>query len=158
MGGELADLLVHVSDINHPDDKLQRATVIKALSDLSLPKSTIKSMLTIGNKYDLAQSNGVEIPSCDLVVSVKTGHSMNALFKLMDQRLCRKLDKKAFTFRTLTGGEEYSWLRANANIMNQVVEESDQNYTLCKVVISDADLGKYMKFGDITIMNYNFLK
>ena len=48
-----AHLIIHVCDISHPDNIVQRKIVLKTLQELNVPPSKLESMITVYNKSDL---------------------------------------------------------------------------------------------------------
>lgn len=48
----LADVLVHVRDISHPETKRQKVTVLQQLRDLNLPEKLINNVIEVCNKCD----------------------------------------------------------------------------------------------------------
>ena len=49
----LADLLIHVRNISHPDHVAQNANVQRILQTLQMPSKLMNSIITVGNKVDL---------------------------------------------------------------------------------------------------------
>lgn len=56
----LADLVVHLSDVSHPDVKNQRLTVLKTLKDMQLGSKLSTTMIEVGNKIDKMKKNKKE--------------------------------------------------------------------------------------------------
>lgn len=56
-----AHLIIHVCDISHPDNIVQRKIVLKTLEELNVPASKLDSMITVYNKADLmGQKKSIE--------------------------------------------------------------------------------------------------
>ena len=49
----LADLLIHVRNVSHPDHVAQNANVQRILQTLQMPSKLMNSIITVGNKVDL---------------------------------------------------------------------------------------------------------
>lgn len=49
----IQDILVHVTDVSHPDAELQKATVLSTLRGLRLPPALLESALEVHSKVDL---------------------------------------------------------------------------------------------------------
>lgn len=49
----IQDVLVHVTDVSHPDAELQKATVLSTLRGLHLPPALLESALEVHSKVDL---------------------------------------------------------------------------------------------------------
>ena len=48
----LADVLIHVRDVSHPDTIAQNRNVLQTLGSLNMPKRLLDNMITVGNKID----------------------------------------------------------------------------------------------------------
>lgn len=145
-----SDLIVHVLDSTHPDHRLQYATVIKALGSLKISKNLLETRLTIGNKADLLDPTQpkMNLPKCDLNVSVLKGTSMSELVEMIDRQLVTNLKHEVSVIRVENGGKKYSWLRKNTTIVECKADETDENYLICRVIMSPAATGRwYKQFG-----------
>lgn len=48
----LADVLIHVRDVSHPDTISQNKNVLATLKSLKMPQGLLDNMITVGNKID----------------------------------------------------------------------------------------------------------
>lgn len=143
-----SDLIIHVLDVNHPDHRLQFATVLNSLKSLEIPKKLMETKITVGNKIDLLPDNHETKNSpdhCDVHVSVTKGTNLQHLIANIDSRLTKNLGCKILTIRVENGGRKYNWLRKNSTILACHADESDHNYLICEVSMSSSSIGRWRK-------------
>lgn len=142
-----SQLIVHVVDVSHPDFRLQYSTVMDALRSLSISKKLLNTKVTVGNKIDRLHDEGKSkiLKDCDVCVSVTAGTNMSYLVDIIDQGLTRNADLMEETFRVKTGGHRYQWLKKNSTIVDCKIDDSDPNYLICGVRISQMMLGRWRK-------------
>lgn len=160
---QVSNLIVHVLDISHPDQRLQYATVINALKSLEVPKLLLDTKITVGNKVDLLNETTTleEAKNCDFQVSITKGQNMEDLATEIDSRLSGNMGYKVIDFRVENGGQKYTWLRKNGSILNCELDSNDANYLICKVNMKISTMGRWRKkFGleDILTHRDEFFK
>jgi GTP-binding protein HflX len=145
----LADLIIHVQDVSHPDLKNQRQTVYSTLKDMGINDKLLVTMAEVGNKIDKLQHPEQECvqlaKSVDLMISATKETNLNALKHELEKRLLVNMGCFLSRVRILTGGEEYCWLLRNGIILSAEVDDSDQNYTFMDIRFTEAVAGKFRR-------------
>ncbi|KAF8778375.1 putative GTP-binding protein 6 like protein [Argiope bruennichi] len=148
----IADLVIHIRDISHPDTEAQKETVLKTLQELNLPKKLLESIVEVRNKIDLLQDN---IPSEDtdaVHISATEGAGLPTLLETVEQRLFENTGHEVTLIRVPNGGQEYSWLLREAAIRDAIADPKDANFLILETVISSGNLAKFIhNFGDLTV-------
>lgn len=145
----LADLIIHVQDVSHPDLKNQRDTVYATLKSMEISDKLMVTMAEVGNKIDKLQNPEQEYrdaaKSVDLLISATKETNLNALKDELEKRLLINTGCFLSRVRIATGGEEYSWLLRNSIILSSEVDELDQNYTFMDIRLTEAVAGKFRR-------------
>lgn len=144
-----SNLIVHVLDVTHPDHKLQYVTVLNALKSLNVSKKLIDTRITIGNKFDLIQSDTKQIPQnmakCDFYVSTTIGQNMSNFARELDRKLSDSLGLTQVRLRVDNGGPKYVWLQKNGSIMECKPDPADENLLICLVKLDKKSFGRWNK-------------
>lgn len=148
----LADLVVHVRDISHPDAENQKDTVLKTLEELDLPDKLLNSILEVRNKVDLLDSPPSDCDSESLYISATEGDGLIQLQELMEEKLLQNTDRSVTLIRAPNGGEEHRWLMKEGTIRDAIVDMENQNFLILEVILTSANLAKFKhKFGDMSV-------
>ncbi|XP_067684131.1 putative GTP-binding protein 6 isoform X2 [Haliotis asinina] len=136
----LADLVLHVCDMSHPDCWRQRDTVLKALRPMLLDHQ-IESIIEVWNKVDIACDNSDGRHG--LLVSTATGQNLDVLKGRLQTQLLTATKLLEKTFRLpMSASQHLSWLYKNATV-TEAHPDTDVNYILVDVVITEAAYGKF---------------
>ncbi|KFM59909.1 putative GTP-binding protein 6, partial [Stegodyphus mimosarum] len=147
----LADIVVHVRDISHPDAEAQKETVLKTLTELDLPSKLLDSVVEVQNKVDLVERFDT-VDSNALLVSALNGTGLPDLLEILEQKLFENTGHSVILLRVPNGGDEYSWLLKEAAIRDVMADTKDANYLILEVVISSTNLSRFQHtFGDLTV-------
>lgn len=142
----LADLIIHVRDISHPDAIEQNANVLQTLQNLDLPEKLLNSMLVVGNKVDkvpseqwkdLGENEGL-IP-----ISATQGLGLDFLLGRVQQAIMKATGRKYVHVRCRQSSEEYLWLQKFVTVSEVQVDPKDFNYVILKVVMSQRELEQF---------------
>lgn len=146
----LADIVIHVCDVSHPDYKAQAETVTKTLKSLNLSSDMLDNILVVGNKMDLLPENTPsEDFNCNVLVSSVTNQGLDDLVMQLDRTMLKVTGRCSLVVRVRMSGEEVRWLYKNAAVTEVTADPKDSQYLLMKVVISEAQL---------SIFRHNFIK
>ncbi len=162
---QLADVILHVRDIAHPDTRAQRDSVLEILADLGI-RGSDERLIEVQNKIDLlppedrmihadydarltaeaAQTvplDGLrqEAKGGMIGVSSLTGEGIPQLLNLIDQRLAARRQIYSLTL-SVTDGAALSWLHAHGKIIEQKEARSKINL---KVDMEAADYGRFTR-------------
>ncbi|GFW24258.1 putative GTP-binding protein 6 [Trichonephila clavipes] len=148
----IADLVIHVRDISHPDTEDQKDTVLKTLQELNLPPKLLESILEVRNKIDLLK-DPENVKECDAVqISATEGTGLSDLLDAIEEKLFQNTGHLVSLIRIPNGGPEYSWLLREAAIRDAMADTKDANYLIVEVVITSGNLAKFKHtFGDLSI-------
>ncbi|GFQ77024.1 putative GTP-binding protein 6 [Trichonephila clavata] len=148
----IADLVIHVRDISHPDTEAQKETVLKTLQELNLPPKLLESILEVRNKIDLLK-DPENVKECDTVqISATEGTGLSDLLDAIEEKLFQNTGHLVSLLRIPNGGPEYSWLLREAAIRDAMADTIDANYLIVEVVITSGNLAKFKHtFGDLSI-------
>ncbi|TRY60929.1 hypothetical protein TCAL_02136 [Tigriopus californicus] len=142
----LADLIIHVRDISHPDTVEQNSNVLKTLQSLDLPESLFRSMIVVGNKVDKVPSDqwltlnngGALIP-----ISATQGLGLDFLLGRVQQGIMLATGRRYVRVRCRQGSEEYLWLHKFVTVSETQVDSNDFNYVILKVVMSQREMEQF---------------
>ncbi|XP_037282745.2 putative GTP-binding protein 6 [Rhipicephalus microplus] len=139
----LADVIVHVLNLSHPDREAQRSNVLETLDKIGVPQKLLDSMIQVGNKVDLLPSSVPENGWECIPVSCMDGTGLAELRVVIEQRLIENTGRSVARFRVSTGGSEYSWLYREGTFISSIVDAHDSNYSIVDVVLSTAAKAKF---------------
>lgn len=167
---QLADVILHVRDITHPEARQQKESVEEILGDLGIEPDDAR-LVEVQNKADLMDDDqrsqlrdyaarqtqdsktaldveGVNPQARGGVVAVSalTGEGVDDLLEILDTHLASK-SKLYEISMSMSEGAALAWLYGHGNI----VERKDKRTkTHIKVTIDQADYGRFIsKFGKI---------
>ncbi|XP_060068233.1 putative GTP-binding protein 6 [Ylistrum balloti] len=135
----VADVIIHLQDVSHPDRLAQKDNVQKTLQKI-LTDSQYRKVINVGNKVDLVKGEKCD-PDCINISSVR-GHGLHELQMAIQKEL---LVNKALLEKKISipaSGAHLSWLYNHATV--QAVDAAVKpNHLLVDIVISH---GLYAKF------------
>ena len=161
---QLADVILHVRDIAHPDTRDQREAVMEVLGDLGIGGDDDR-LIEVQNKVDLlppeerqflaeyaaritadtgralaVEGLRHEARGGLIGVSALTGEGIPQLLKLIENRLSAR--RQAYEIKvSLADGAALSWLHAHGRIVSQ--RDTKANAIL-QVELDAADYGRYL--------------
>jgi GTP-binding protein HflX len=122
-----ADLLLHVSDISHPEREAQRSDVNRVLADLGVEASAPDGrVVEVWNKLDRlgpiereeVENAASRSPLRPALVSARTGEGIEALLQAIDVRLAGG-DRTITLELPATAGELVHWLHGHTEILDR---------------------------------------
>uniref|UniRef100_T1J1K0 Hflx-type G domain-containing protein n=1 Tax=Strigamia maritima TaxID=126957 RepID=T1J1K0_STRMM len=152
----LADLIIHVCDLSHPDYVAQKATVRSTLENLKIDQKLLDNMIEIDNKVDLmTEEERFSKNSAALSVSLVTGEGVSDLKQLIQDKILHpQSNLMSVQFRVPTGGQEFRWLYKEANVTSTDADESDTQFVYIRTVLTKASLSKFRhRFGNMEDSN-----
>lgn len=138
----LADVIVHVQDLSHPDRIAQRENVLETLHQIRVPSKLLDGMIEVGNKIDLLPA----IPEVDYAmhpVSARKGTGIGELRSTIENQLVINTGRETVRFRVQTGGPQYMWLYKEGGLKACVVDSTDANYVNIDVVLTPVALARF---------------
>ncbi|KAK3583272.1 hypothetical protein CHS0354_011158 [Potamilus streckersoni] len=147
----LADVVVHVRDISHPDTVNQKQRVLETLEKM-IPKTQLDSVIEVCNKADLLAHipKGADRKG-DLYVSATSGMGLTALQEHIQQRLIANLGLLAKKLRVPMQGPHLSWLYKEGTVWSADPDESEENL-IVHVLLSEATYEKFKyHFGKVRV-------
>ena len=165
---QLADIILHVRDITHPEARLQKESVESILADLGIDQDDAR-LIEVMNKSDLLdegerrnlrdyatrqswdskhalQLEGLnqEARGGAVALSALTGEGIDDLLSLLDEHLAKSIRIHEIVL-SLSDGAALAWLYGHGNVVEKV-DKRTKAYV--KVALDDADLGRFIsKFG-----------
>ncbi|GBN80149.1 Putative GTP-binding protein 6, partial [Araneus ventricosus] len=148
----IADLVIHIRDISHPDTEAQKETVLRTLQELNLPIKLLESIVEVRNKIDLLQDKKPNEDTDAVNISATEGTGLPTLLETVEQKLFENTGHEVTLIRVPNGGQEYSWLLREAAIRDAIADPKDANFLILEIVIASGSLAKFKhKFGDLTV-------
>lgn len=137
----LADVIIHIQDVSHPDIKNQHNHVMETLQNLKLSKGLLENIILVGNKSDLLP----EIPEDDncIHVSCVSGFGLQKLKMMVENVLLNTTERSLIRIRVRNGGPESRWLYKEATVVNVTADKKDSNYLNMDVIITEVNLSKF---------------
>ncbi|XP_077501798.1 putative GTP-binding protein 6 [Amblyomma americanum] len=151
----LADVIVHVRDLSHPDRDAQRNNVLETLERIGVPSKLLNSIIEVGNKIDLLQSPPTSSEQCvpKYLTSCVDGRGLPELREIIEHKLIENTGRTVVRFRVPTGGPEYTWLYKEGTFLSCTADEHDWNYSFIDAVLTPAAVAKFRHhFGNWCIM------
>ena len=109
----LADCIVHIYDLSHPDLENQCRIVMETLREIKTPERLMDSIIHLGNKIDLIEDPGEAVAKaekilgrCHLVSSV-TAQGVRDALKTIEETLMENTRRGSIQIRCRTGSSEY---------------------------------------------------
>jgi len=119
-----ADLLLHVSDISHPEYELQKKTVEDVLHKLNLPSELFKTMIHLHNKVDLREGSE-ELPSTDntLSISATANIGIDTLKNQIEKHILESTGRRRVKVNIDQQGGELSWFYRHGTVINTIAHD-----------------------------------
>ncbi|KAF4528853.1 hypothetical protein B566_EDAN017199, partial [Ephemera danica] len=103
----LADVILHICDLSHPNVKAQAANVLHTLTSLHVSEELIKNMITIGNKCDKDELYSLSELNLEPVkISATQMNGINSLTNTIEKAIMKATKRKNLTIRVPAGGDE----------------------------------------------------
>lgn len=138
-----SDVLVHVTDVSHPDAELQKATVLSTLRGLGLRPALLESAVEVHSKVDLVPGHTTPCSGA-LAVSAVSGRGLDELKAALEASVLRATGRQLLTIRVRLGGPQLGWLYKEA-LVQQVQELPEGGAAHVTVVITQAAYGRFQK-------------
>ncbi len=156
---QMADVILHVRDVAHPETGAQKESVEATLADLGIASDDVR-LVEVLNKADLVpeiersdlnaawdRQDGAPGQARTVVVSALTGTGIDVLLGLLDARLAERSQVYTITLR-LDDGAALAWLYRNGKILERRDEEAQ---AVLRVVLDEADFGRFSgRFGQVS--------
>ncbi|KAL0276228.1 UNVERIFIED_CONTAM: hypothetical protein PYX00_003837 [Menopon gallinae] len=141
----LADVIIHVRDISHPDNVAQNQNVKEALNLLELPEVLKNNMITVGNKIDKLPDEELDSFRSEgmIFISALKMIGTDYLLQKVEEYVMKLTDRKIITMKVRTAGEEYQWLQENTTVLEESVLDENSVYSLMKVIITDIAMERF---------------
>lgn len=148
----LADVIIHVYDLSHPDCEAQRQHVMETLEKIEVPENLLKGIIEVGNKIDLLPSHP-ESGTTNLV-SCANGTGILQLQQKVESQVIENTKRTVVRLRVRTGGPEYCWLLKEGGFQTCNVDKEDVNYLLVDAILTSAAFSKFQHyFGSASIQS-----
>ena len=153
----IADIVVHVRDISHPDTEAQRTDVIETLNNLDLSIKVMENVITVGNKIDLLSMEDVKnFPKQEgeedmIFVSADKNYGIDYLRFQIEEKILKVTNRSVVVMKVRTGSEEYFWLHDNMTVVDENPVSADSEFINVKVITTEV---AFSKFKHYYITNY----
>ncbi|KAK4871530.1 hypothetical protein RN001_015654 [Aquatica leii] len=142
----LADVIVHVEDVSHPDLIHQRNHVLETLNSLAVNTNStlqLQNLITVGNKCDLVKDVTLEnyIP-----VSATKLYGIDTLRHKIEEVVLKVTNRKIITIRVSSGQEEMRWLYKNSVVLRVTADNTNSEVQKMKVIITDVQLNQFKSY------------
>lgn len=151
----LADVIVHVRDLSHPDRDAQRKNVLETLQNIGVSPNLLSSIIEVGNKIDLLPSPPTNSKECvpKYLTSCVDGRGLPELREIIERKLIENTGRTVVSLRVLTGGPEYTWLYKVGTFLSCTADVHDCNYSFLDVILTPVAVAKFRHhFGSECIM------
>ncbi|KAM0733459.1 putative GTP-binding protein 6 [Formica fusca] len=137
----IADVIIHIYDVSHPDMKAQYQHVqqtIKPMIDETHP------IIDVANKCDLIQSDCV--PKDAIAVSATNLTGIDLLRLKIQEVLLAVTGLLRTRVRVESGSPAASWLYKMTTVTNAQPDPNDAQYLILEVLATSVDIQKFKKF------------
>jgi GTP-binding protein HflX len=157
---QLADVILHVRDVAHPETRIQKESVESTLAELGIAADD-ERLVEVLNKADLLPEDerrdlrasgdagsGAGLPrrarGGTVVVSALTGEGLDELLRLLDDRLAER--NRIYTIDIpVDDGAALAWLYRHGKILDR---RDESTRTLLRIALDAADFGRFRsRFG-----------
>lgn len=139
----LADIIVHVIDVSHPDAKAQMDHVHETLRGLNLSEELMKNIIEVGNKVDLVDNiDEAQWPGAILTSTIKF-RGIDEVKEAVEEAIIRSTGRRRLDVRVRTGGSEYQWLMREATVCSVRADPDDAQYCFMLIIIAPNILAKF---------------
>jgi GTP-binding protein HflX len=157
---QLADVILHVRDVAHPETRAQRESVESTLADLGIapdderlvevlnkadlvPEDERNDLSASWDRWDMKDMKGLPryTRGATVVVSALTGEGIDALLGLLDERLAEH--SRIYTIDIpLDNGAALAWLYRHGKILDRRDEDTR---ALLRIALDVADFGRFRR-------------
>ncbi|XP_037922376.1 putative GTP-binding protein 6 [Hermetia illucens] len=147
----MADVIVHVQDVSHPNHLQQKLHVEDTIKSLARNPQMEEAgpidsprIINVGNKVDLLTSNLSSAQFDDLtLVSSKTLVGINQLMLEIEEKVLEVTGRIKMRFSVPSGGEEMAWLYKNAAIVDVVGNPEKTQFSIMSAIITNSKLEQF---------------
>ncbi|KAK7864882.1 hypothetical protein R5R35_001974 [Gryllus longicercus] len=139
----LADVILHVMDVSHPDRMAQAENVKSTLQNLQIASDTLKNIIVVGNKIDLVPNDIPFENDEGIPVSAAKELGLTVLKRRIQEAILEATDRKFLIIRVPMGGTEASWLYKEATVTDTEADPDNNQFLLMHVVITNAKFSKF---------------
>ncbi|XP_076450170.1 putative GTP-binding protein 6 [Babylonia areolata] len=141
----LADVVVHVRDISHPDTVAQKENVLQTLRRM-LSTEQLNSMIEVCNKADRnAEGTSADMDPKAVTTSAVSGQGMAELMQVIQKAVVSASGQLEKRFRIPMQGPMLAWLYKEATVKSAEPCPKDCEHLLVDVVISNAAYQRFRK-------------
>lgn len=140
---QYADVILHVRDISAEDTEYQREDVITVLGDLGIDYKHDERVIEVLNKIDILDEDQKPLISdskSEVAISAVTSEGVDALLEKISKVISKKDQDYIFNLSP-AAGEAQAWLHQHGHVLDTTY--SNDNKICLKVVLSDADYGRF---------------
>ncbi|KAL8624048.1 hypothetical protein ACOMHN_019471 [Nucella lapillus] len=141
----LADVVVHVRDVSHPDTAAQKANVLQTLSRM-LSHQQLSTIIEVCNKADRnVEGAAVDRDPGAVVTSTVTGRGLPQLREAIQDALLSASGQLEKKFRIPMQGPMLAWLYKEATVRSAEPCPKDCEHLIVDVIISNASYQRFRK-------------
>lgn len=121
----LADIILHIRDISHPDTAIQARDVSDTLALLGVDPETDKRVVEIWNKIDLAPDTQIAPGKTPLAISALTGQGLDNLLNCIEDHLAK--ESECYRVKIPAGdGRLLAWLYDRVEVLQRTDPTGDE--------------------------------
>uniref|UniRef100_A0A1B6CJ09 Hflx-type G domain-containing protein n=1 Tax=Clastoptera arizonana TaxID=38151 RepID=A0A1B6CJ09_9HEMI len=141
----IADLIIHVLDVSHPDAISQSEHVINTLKSLNLQESLFDNIIHVGNKADMLKTplDDSLAKFKNLLVSATNGLGLKELKYKVENSVIKSTGRITMKIRIKNGGPELRWLYKESTVVNVEVDNDNTQFIYVNVIITESSLNKF---------------
>ncbi|GLH11656.1 Putative GTP-binding protein 6 [Gryllus bimaculatus] len=117
----LADVILHVMDVSHPDRMAQAENVKSTLQNLQITSDTLKNIIVVGNKIDLVPNDIPFENDEGIPVSAVKELGLTVLKRRIQEVILEATDRKFLIIRVPMGGTEASCFKVHVHLEQQTL-------------------------------------
>ncbi|XP_011157469.2 putative GTP-binding protein 6 [Solenopsis invicta] len=136
----IADVIVHIYDVSHPDMKAQYQHIQETIK----PMLDDRPIIDVANKCDLVESD--YIPKDAIAVSAKNLTGIDLLRFKIQEVLLATTGLLSIRARVKSGSSAASWLYKMTTVINAESDPNDAQYLIMEVLTTSVDIQKFKKF------------
>ncbi|XP_071576732.1 putative GTP-binding protein 6 isoform X2 [Temnothorax nylanderi] len=136
----IADVVVHIYDVSHPDLKAQYQHIQKTIK----PMLDDRPIIDVANKCDLVKSDC--IPKDVIAVSAKTLTGIDLLRLKIQEVLLATTGLLSIRARVKSGSAAAAWLYKMTTVTNAQADPDDAQYLILEVLTTSVEIQKFKNF------------
>ncbi|CAJ0938924.1 unnamed protein product, partial [Mesorhabditis belari] len=141
---KLADVIVHLRDVSHPDWKAQSEEVISTLKKVGVGEDKMANVIHVDNKVDKLRGDFTSDLDSSLQISCKSGEGIDGLIGCIERQVIASTGCRLRRIALKLDSPGIQWLYHEGLVMKEP-ESSTNDRLLFDVFMTDGEMKRFQK-------------